>query len=71
MYWWSYPGWYNDVAYRGSRCGRDATLASSGTAEDAFSASTERRLAMRVAAALLNDPAVATGSVEVNARNVS
>jgi osmotically-inducible protein OsmY len=69
MYWWSYPQWYNGMAYRGSRRGRDATLASSCSAENAFRASAERRLTLRVAAALFNDPSVTGGSVEVSVQN--
>jgi osmotically-inducible protein OsmY len=65
MYWWSYPGWYKALAYRG----RDATPASSRGAENALRASAERRLTLRVAAALLNDPAVTGGSVDVSAQN--
>lgn len=52
MYWWSYPQWYNGMAYRGSRRGRDATLASSRSAENASRASAKRRLTLRVAAEL-------------------
>jgi osmotically-inducible protein OsmY len=69
MYWWSYPEWYNGLAYRGSQRGRDAAWASSRSAENAFRASAERRLTLRVAAALLNDPAVTGGSVEVSAQH--
>ncbi|MEU4428471.1 BON domain-containing protein [Actinoplanes sp. NPDC024001] len=67
MYWWWYRDGYNGWAYGGSRQDHNGALASRPEAAPRIGA--ERRLALRVAEALLNDPAVTGGSIEVSVQN--